>query len=289
MSELKDDNLKDIFSKKFENFESDVNPEIWNAVSKNIPTASGSAGLSILTKILIAGLSVTAISVTYFVSLESNNNDIVYKEPVTVKDDNNLVSKPVVSNDESKETLIVEETEQIASNELNLELTNSANQIEIETSPKPDSVIIVSDNVITVNEEIIVDNFISNEEIITEDIVDEPVIVQNDSESTSEDIVAIDKVDIEPTPLVVPNVFTPNNDGVNDKWFITSEGLNDFSIVILDQKQSIVFKSNSANFEWNGNDMNGNQSKQGYYYFILIAKDINGNTIKESNQLFLQR
>lgn len=56
--------------------------------------------------------------------------------------------------------------------------------------------------------------------------------------------------------FVVPNVFTPNNDGFND--FFTIKGLKpNSSIVVLNRWGNIVFQSDNYQNDWSGLDLNG--------------------------------
>jgi gliding motility-associated-like protein len=72
-----------------------------------------------------------------------------------------------------------------------------------------------------------------------------------------------------------PNVFTPNNDGVND-FFSIDVDLNPcfdtFSVVIYDRWGLEVFQSTDAEFLWNGTDMNNNKElPDGTYFYIIDA------------------
>jgi len=71
--------------------------------------------------------------------------------------------------------------------------------------------------------------------------------------------------------LVIPNVFTPNGDGVNDMYFVTSKGLIDFNITIVNRWGNVVFESNDTQGGWDGT-ANGVKCTDGTYFYILNAK-----------------
>ena len=64
-------------------------------------------------------------------------------------------------------------------------------------------------------------------------------------------------------------------------FFITSEGLQDFTIVVFDDKQKVVFESNNPNFKWDGIDKFGNKVSSGTYGYYIIAQDSNGNKVNK--------
>ncbi|QKJ28732.1 gliding motility-associated C-terminal domain-containing protein [Mucilaginibacter mali] len=72
--------------------------------------------------------------------------------------------------------------------------------------------------------------------------------------------------------LNVPNVFTPNGDGVNDTFEIP--GLSDYPDNVIDifnrWGNSIYHKSGYLN-DWTGNGLN-----EGTYFYVLQVKDANG-------------
>ena len=78
----------------------------------------------------------------------------------------------------------------------------------------------------------------------------------------------VDNVILIETQINIPNVFTPNNDGVNDVFKI--EGLSDdFSLIIFNRWGERVFHTNNANMEfWNGK-LNGKNCSDGVYFYIL--------------------
>jgi OmpA-OmpF porin, OOP family len=70
----------------------------------------------------------------------------------------------------------------------------------------------------------------------------------------------------------IPNVLTPNNDGINDFWELNSPSETEF--YILNRWGSIVFKgvSNSNVISWQGDDINGNGCSDGVYYYKIVSQ-----------------
>ncbi len=52
--------------------------------------------------------------------------------------------------------------------------------------------------------------------------------------------------------VIIPNIFTPNGDGVNDFFYITSKALSRLDVRIFDRWGNKVFESNSIDFKWDG-------------------------------------
>ncbi|MDX5428171.1 MAG: gliding motility-associated C-terminal domain-containing protein [Bacteroidota bacterium] len=80
-----------------------------------------------------------------------------------------------------------------------------------------------------------------------------------------------------------PNVFTPNNDGVNDCFpSKTLPANNCYSLSIFNRWGQEVFSTDRTNRCWDGNLQNGNPASEGTYFFILKW---NGMTLKKSAEL----
>jgi gliding motility-associated-like protein len=78
--------------------------------------------------------------------------------------------------------------------------------------------------------------------------------------------------------LIVPNVFTPNNDGFNDVFRPEGKGIADYHLQIFNRWGILVFESTQYNNGWNGK-INNEPAPAGTYYFLLIAKDALGRTL----------
>lgn len=81
-----------------------------------------------------------------------------------------------------------------------------------------------------------------------------------------------------------PNVFSPNNDGVNDLFSIESENISEFNLTVFNQKGEMVYKTDDLNFRWTGDD-----EPEGQYYYIIMAKDSDGVMFNEYQQLEIIR
>jgi gliding motility-associated-like protein len=89
--------------------------------------------------------------------------------------------------------------------------------------------------------------------------------------------------------IVLPNIFTPNGDRVNDVFMIEMTEKSEFQIIVLNAKNQTVFKSNDANFEWDGTMLNGDPAPTGNYLYYFSAKDLNGKDVTKSSILKIQR
>lgn len=86
--------------------------------------------------------------------------------------------------------------------------------------------------------------------------------------------------------IVIPNTFTPNNDGVNDRWDI--EALityPDCLVTIFNRYGQDVFRSTGYSQPWDGT-YNGSPLPVGTYYYVI---DLKNNTAKKSGWVFLAR
>jgi gliding motility-associated-like protein len=124
--------------------------------------------------------------------------------------------------------------------------------------------------------------------------------VSNGSVETNNDVIVMPQVENthESSPLpekdqelkvVLSNVFTPNGDGTNDYLFIQSEGLLDFSVVVLNQKNQIIYQSTDAKFSWDGKLASGEEAPAANYIYFVTAKSSNGKFIQQSSTLLIQR
>lgn len=88
--------------------------------------------------------------------------------------------------------------------------------------------------------------------------------------------------------LVIPNIFTPNQDGINDYFSI--EGVeNYYSIQIYNRWGQIVFSENPYITPWDGMAGNGKPLSEGTYYYILEYVGDIDNVENQSGVVFLQR
>lgn len=84
--------------------------------------------------------------------------------------------------------------------------------------------------------------------------------------------------------LDIPNIFTPNGDGINDLFHIKfSERPQLFSITIFNRKGKKLFSSNDPNFKWDGG---GN--RPGTYFYMLNYSDIDGSKNKSGHVMIAE-
>lgn len=80
--------------------------------------------------------------------------------------------------------------------------------------------------------------------------------------------------------IQVPNIFTPNADGKNDRFIIDYVGKSSFELLIFDRLGRPVFSGTTDPQEgWDGNTDEGQPATEGVYYYLLRIgdKSYNGN------------
>lgn len=78
-----------------------------------------------------------------------------------------------------------------------------------------------------------------------------------------------------PNPLIeIPNLFSPNNDGVNDYFkLVVGQDLEAVALEVYNRWGALVFRSNEIDFRWDGNALNGNKCSDGVYFWVLTYKE----------------
>lgn len=92
------------------------------------------------------------------------------------------------------------------------------------------------------------------------------------------DSLRFDKIKVEPSSLDIPNVFTPNDDGLNDRFMVKKASLRYLSVDIYSRSGFKVYSFQGQGEmlkEWDGWDGNINRSSlkasPGIYFYIIKA------------------
>jgi gliding motility-associated-like protein len=88
--------------------------------------------------------------------------------------------------------------------------------------------------------------------------------------------------------VFIPNAFTPNNDGVNDVYYIPDANFTRFEFSVYDRWGNRVYYSDTPSFRWNG-DSGGKQLPSGVYVFVLTASTPKKADIKRSGTITIVR
>ena len=83
---------------------------------------------------------------------------------------------------------------------------------------------------------------------------------------------------IQSSEIIVPNIFSPNGDGLNDELFIYGID-NNYELKIFNRWGSVVYKEYPYLNGWNGYNQYGKRLPEGQYYFMLqnVAIDVKLN------------
>lgn len=89
----------------------------------------------------------------------------------------------------------------------------------------------------------------------------------------------------------IPNVFTPNGDGVNDCYSISGVGekCDEFYIQVYNRWGLVVYENTNGTGCWNGKSQAGIDLPQGVYYYILMIKKKDGYSLNDRGTITLIR
>jgi len=103
----------------------------------------------------------------------------------------------------------------------------------------------------------------------------------------SSSTVPINEISKTPTLYTIPDLsinipegFSPNRDGINDKFVIIKPYGTDLELEVFNRWGNTVYYNSNYNNEWDGKGTNnfiGQDLIDGGYYYTLKAKDFKGN------------
>ncbi|MEL6606192.1 MAG: PKD domain-containing protein [Cyanobacteria bacterium J06614_10] len=69
--------------------------------------------------------------------------------------------------------------------------------------------------------------------------------------------------------LAIPNLLTPNDDGVNDRFIVQYTGSESYNLEIFDRWGRSFFQSDAPQDAWEGTDQAGASAREGVYFYSL--------------------
>jgi gliding motility-associated-like protein len=88
--------------------------------------------------------------------------------------------------------------------------------------------------------------------------------------------------------MFIPNSFTPNDDGLNDVFFVYGFSLPEIKIEIFDRWGEKVFSSNNQKIGWDGT-YKGTACKSDIYVYNLSYKSLNGKKQFKTGHVSINR
>jgi gliding motility-associated-like protein len=86
------------------------------------------------------------------------------------------------------------------------------------------------------------------------------------------------------------NVFTPNQDGINDILFFSElTAAEDFVCMIFNRWGNLVFKNTDPLTGWKGEDDMNRMVSEGVYYYVVNARLKSGKDINKKGFIHLIR
>ena len=107
------------------------------------------------------------------------------------------------------------------------------------------------------------------------------------SQLKAEQGIALDTVALDSTggTLVIPNVFTPNGDGIHDYFEVETDGVSIYDFTVFTRTGARVFHSNSPRIFWDGTNSAALDLNEGVYYYVIEEEE--GNTTPYSSAGFI--
>lgn len=93
-----------------------------------------------------------------------------------------------------------------------------------------------------------------------------------------------------PVPeIIAPNVFTPNNDGSNDAYFLDVTNHTNVELTIVNRWGNTMFVGDGLTPTWNGKSPSGSNAEEGTYFYTYVVTGIDGSVFEGHGFLQLVR
>ncbi|MDP4596670.1 MAG: gliding motility-associated C-terminal domain-containing protein [Crocinitomicaceae bacterium] len=272
------DNIKDLFAKGLQDHQVQVDPALWSSISSSIGAGAAKTGLGIFAKTLIGVAATTIVAGAVYLSFETKSQEV--KKQVVKTPQETSKSK------EDKERTSTQPTK-----------TKPSFQT-FHNNPLPLGCFDINDDDLFIPDFDAQNNAETTEVLaFTSTILPHavPEVIPTQAQVVPQ-IAAPSQIQPQqetqakkPTRISLPNIFTPNGDGQNETLQIDwgSNSVQDFSIVVLDTKNNVVFKSDSPDFNWDGSDLGAEKLPRGAYIYFVTGV-LNGQKWQQSSSLQIQ-
>jgi gliding motility-associated-like protein len=309
------DPIKDLFRDKLQSHEVMPSKAVWSSVSSSLGhSAASTAGVGSASFLKVAAIAVgvSAAGVAGFLFLSSDDSEpkkVIEKTVLQEKDLDESISSETTDSDAQESAspeIMLSQSESLSSEKVisngsiqdpqpEMITTNESLPVSTPSESQANALIVEESTADVLPKE----NPVSPQVSVTvpaEPVVDEVEISATTIEATSQESSSEEVSDELEAPeivneeqIVLPNIFTPNGDRVNDIFEIKMEDKLEFQIVILNQQNQPVFKSTDAHFQWDGTMLNGQPAPSGTYLYYFSAKDMNGKDVTKSSLLTINR
>jgi large repetitive protein len=87
----------------------------------------------------------------------------------------------------------------------------------------------------------------------------------------------------------IPNVFTPNGDGINDVFYVAGKGIKSSSCEIYNRWGELIYKWDKPTSGWSGRTFSGHPVSDGVYYYLISITDYKGSKHSYNGYVLLVR
>ncbi|MBS1647273.1 MAG: VCBS repeat-containing protein [Bacteroidetes bacterium] len=89
--------------------------------------------------------------------------------------------------------------------------------------------------------------------------------------------------------VLIPNIFSPNGDGVNDVFFVQAANISNFNCTLYNRWGQAVYEFSNPTAGWSGKNKQGSAYDAGTYFYYITYVDNKGKTQSQKGFVELVR
>ena len=91
------------------------------------------------------------------------------------------------------------------------------------------------------------------------------------------------------TYVIIPNIFTPNGDGINDEFVLNTSNMESLSTTIFNRWGQTIYEWKGVNGSWDGYTKASQEATEGTYFYLIIGVDNLGEKFEYKGSVVLDR